>query len=346
MSFVYDKRGIMPSLSYSDTEDRLYIGLGYGWEHHQLRKLPYVFKQDFDVHYSISQQALSFTYNGIFPNTIGKWNLDLLANYDAVRWRNFYGLGNETILTTKNKNFNRMRTREVIGSIGLNKKAGNSFFEINGFYQSVKIINDDNRYTIKNIAPNDSSVFDVKSFEGAEAGYVFSKLNDAIVPTKGLVVSGNISYTQNVEQSSQSFWKYGTNLQIYLPLFYKFSLAVSGGAATVSGTPEFYQYPSIGGGNDLRGFEIQRFYGKTAFYNSNELRFISKVKSYLFSGKAGLLVFVDDGRVWMPLEKSNIWHTGYGAGIVLAPFNLILVDITYGFSNEDRLLQFRMKMKL
>ena len=114
----------------------------------------------------------------------------------------------------------------------------------------------------------------------------------------------------------------------------------------MDGSPEFYQYPSIGGGQDLRGFQRQRFYGKTAFYNSNEFRFISKVRSYLFNGKAGLLAFVDDGRVWMPTEKSNTLHVGYGGGVILDPFNFIFVDITYGFSDEDKLLQFRLNIKL
>ncbi|MEO8412901.1 MAG: BamA/TamA family outer membrane protein [Ginsengibacter sp.] len=344
-SYMYDKRGAKPSLFYSDV-DRVYVGLNYGWEHHHWRKLPFVFKQMVGVNYSISQKALSFNYKGVFPNTIGKWNLSLLGNYDVVRWANFYGLGNETILTTKDKDFNRMRTKEGSGSIGFNRNAGNNFIELRGFYQSVKIINDNERYTAKNIAPTNVTVFDIKKFTGVIAGYKFSKLNDSVVPTKGVNITAAVSYTQNINQSSRTFWKYGGNLQMYIPLVSKFSLAVSGGATTVSGSPEFYQYPCIGGGQDLRGFQRQRFYGKTVFYNSNELRYISKVRSYLFNGKAGLLAFIDDGRVWMPSEKSNLWHTGYGGGIVLAPFNFIFVDITYGFSKEDNLLQFRLNMAL
>ena len=340
--FVYDKRGSKVSLLYSQA-DRVFIGLTYGWQHHHWRKLPFVFKQSVSVHYSITQRALSFNYTGIFPNTIGKWNLALLANYDFIRWTNFYGLGDTTLLTTKNKDFNRMRTREGMGSIGFNRKAGNNFFEIKGFYQSVKIIKDVDRYIAMKM---DSSAFNLKSFAGAAAGYSFSKLNDAVVPTKGISFSGNVSYTQNVNQSNRSFWKYGGTLQLYLPLVSKFSLAISGGIETVDGTPEFYQYPYIGGGQDLRGFRLQRFYGKTAFYNSNELRFISKLRSSVLNGKAGLLAFVDDGRVWMPSEKSDLLHVGYGGGIVLAPFNFIFADITYGISKEDKLLQFRLNMKL
>ena len=343
--YIYDKRGFTPSLFYSDA-DRIYVGIGYRWEHHHWRNLPYVFKQYLGVNYSITQKALSYTYRGIFPNTIGKWSLELFGNYDLVRWTNFYGLGNETVLTTNDKDFNRMRTHEAIGSVGINRRVGNNYFEIKGFYQTIKIINDGNRYVLKNIAPDSPDVFKQKAFAGAQATYSFAKLNDIIVPTSGINFSIKASYTQNANQSSQSFWKYGGNLQIYLPLFSKFSLAISGGGATVTGNPEFYQYPSIGGGQDLRGFQRQRFYGKTAFYNSNELRFISKIKTYVLSGKAGLLAFVDDGRVWMPKENSNTWHVGYGGGIVIAPFNLMFFDVTYGISDEDKVLQLRLNVPL
>jgi len=344
-SYVYDKKGLKASLFYSEP-DRIYVGLGYLWQHHHWRNQPYVFRQNINVHYSLTQRALSFTYTGIFPNTVGKWDLALLGNYDFVRWTNFFGLGNETVLTTKDKDFNRMRTRQATSSIGFSRKAGNNFFEIGGFYQSVKIINDANRYTVDSIAPKDPGIFNLKNFAGAAAGYSFSKLNDAIVPTNGIAFSGNVSYTQNVNQSKQSFWKYGGNVKVYLPLISKFSLAISGGIETVDGDPEIYQYPRIGGGQDLRGFKLQRFFGKTAFYNSNEVRFITKLKSYILNGKIGLLAFVDDGRVWMPGERSNTWHTGYGGGILLAPFDFVLFDVTYGFSKEDNLLQIRLNMRL
>ncbi len=344
-SFKYDKRGIKPTFFYSD-EDRFYIGLGYGWEHHKWRKFPYAFKQDISVHYSLSQNAFSLTYKGLFPNAIGKFGLSLLGNLDAIRWTNFYGLGNETLLTTHDKDYNRMQTREALGSIGLNRQFGNSFVALNAFYNSVKIINDAGRYVAKQIAPGSSKVFDAKNFAGAAFTYYFQSLNDKAVPTKGITLAGIASFTQNVNETDRSFWTYGGKVQLYIPLISKFSLAVSSGASTVSGDPEFYQYPEIGGGMDLRGFQRQRFYGKTAFWNSNELRFISKLHTYLLNGKAGLLAFVDDGRVWMPQEKSDTWHVGYGGGILVAPFNKILFDVTYGISNEDKVLQLRLNVSL
>ncbi|MEP7229964.1 MAG: BamA/TamA family outer membrane protein [Ginsengibacter sp.] len=344
-NYMYDKKGIKPTFFYSDA-DRFYFGLGYGWEHHKWKKLPFAFKQYIGANYSISQQAFSFTYKGLFPGAIGKFDLSLLANYDLIRWTNFYGLGNETLLITKDRDYNRMRTKEAIGSIGLNRSFGKSTVSLNGFYQSIKIINDEERYVAKVIAPAIADIFDTRNFAGAVFKYTFSQLNDLAVPTKGITFSGNVSFTQNVNQTDLSFWKYGGKVQLYVPLISKFSIATSAAVSSVSGDPEFYQYPSIGGGMDLRGFQRQRFYGKTSFYNSNELRFISKFKTYLVNGKAGLLVFVDEGRVWIPQEKSSTWHVGYGGGILFAPFNKVLFDVTYGISDEDKLIQLRLSLTL
>lgn len=344
-NFMYEKKGLKPTFFYSD-EDRFFVGLGYGWEHHKWKKLPFAFKQYLGVNYSLSQQAFSVTYKGLFPKAVGKFNLSLLANYDAVRWTNFYGLGNETLLTTQGIDYNRMRTKVATGSIGLNRSFGKSSISLNTFYQSIEIINDEERYIAKIIAPAVPTVFDTKNFMGAIFNYNFSQLNDLAVPTSGITLSGNASFTQNVNETNFSFWKYGAKIQLYIPLISKFSIATSAGISSVSGDPEFYQYPSIGGGMDLRGFRRQRFYGKTSFYNSNELRFISNIRTYLLNGKAGLLAFVDDGRVWVPQEKSSIWHVGYGGGILLAPFNKILFDVTYGISDEDKLLQLRLSLNL
>jgi hemolysin activation/secretion protein len=98
----------------------------------------------------------------------------------------------------------------------------------------------------------------------------------------------------------------------------------------------------IGGPAMIRGFRKERFWGKSAFYNNNELRFITNIRSHLLTAKFGLLGFFDDGRVWMPGETSDKWHTGYGGGILFAPFSRVCLVVTYGISDEMKLLQIRM----
>jgi hypothetical protein len=335
--YKYDKKGIKPSIFYN-YDDRIYVGLGYQSTHFKWRKEPFASKQLFDVHYSLGQQAFSVNYNALFPQLIGKADLALKANYDAVRWTRFFGLGNETQFIPADITYFTTRTEEWIVQPGIIRRFGMNTITLSGFYQAVKVINDEDRFIGKSFAGE--KTFQWSSYAGADLNYKLQWLNDSVVPTKGFIFSADALGVRNLQEGSKSFVKYSGNLQLYIPLVSKFSYLLRTGAAVVKGAPEFYQYAPIGGPT-LRGFRRDRFRGKTAFYNTNDLRFISNVKTYIFTGKAGLLAFVDDGRVWMPGENSNTWHVGYGGGIILAPFNKILAEVTYGLSKEDKLVQLR-----
>lgn len=338
-TYQYDKKGIKPLAGYTN-EDPFFIGLGYSATHYKWRKNPFAYKQSFGVKYSISQKAFSVFYQGIFPGFIGKTDLLLDANYDAVHWVNFYGIGNETRLTTKDIKFNRIRYKEITGSIGLQQKFGKSTINLSGFFKNVKIINDTARFIAKNVAPTQRDIFNSNNYVGGSLGYKIALLNDSIVPTAGFSLTANASYFQNLTQS-QSFQLYSGIVNFYIPLISKFSLAIRGSGGTVTGNPMFYQLPHIGGADDLRGYRRERFWGKTVFANSNELRFITNMRSYIMNGKIGFSVFYDEGRVWQPGETSNTWHTDYGAGLLLAPFNKLLANVAYGISNEKKMIQLR-----
>ena len=113
------------------------------------------------------------------------------------------------------------------------------------------------------------------------------------------------------------------------------------GNTEVLNSAQLYQHAVIGGPESLRGYRTERFWGKSSFHNNNELRYITNLRSYLLNAKIGLLAFFDDGRVWLPGEDSNLFHTSYGAGILLAPFNKFCAQVTYGISSEAKLIQLK-----
>ena len=338
--YLPDKKGLKPLLFY-DYNDRFYAGLGYGFIHHKWRRSPFASEQNIAVHYSISQKAFSVIYKGIYPGFVEKWNLLLNADYDAVRWTNFYGIGNNTVAADTDVNFNRVRNRDISGSIGVQHQYGKNTVELSGFFQSIRIIDDKERFIAKTFAASDTGIFTTNNYAGARLDYKFVYLNDSVVPTKGFTFFGNAAYTRNI-QTSRSFNSYGGTAQFYIPVISKFSLAIRARGTTVSGNPMFYQLSYIGGPDELRGYGRERFWGRTAFTNNNELRFITNFKSHLFNGKIGLTAFYDEGRVWVPNEISSTWHTDYGAGILVAPFNKILGNITVGVSTEHILIQMRL----
>ena len=339
-TYLADKKGIKPVLGYTN-EDPFFVGLAYSITHHAWRKIPFVYKQDIGVKYSISQRAFSFFYMGLFPNVIGKTDLLLNADYDLIRWLNFYGVGNNTTSIAKDIPFNRSQSKQFNGSIGLQKKLGNNTLLLSGFFRSIQIINDADRFIAKNIAPLQPDIYKLNNYAGAQLDYKYVHFNDSIVPTSGFSFMANIAHYQNLTQNN-SFQKYTSIVQIYIPLISKFSLAVRAEGGTVTGNPLFYDMPHLGGADDLRGYRRERFWGKTAFSNSNELRFITNFRSYLMNGKIGFSVFYDEGRIWQPLENSNTWHTDYGAGLLLSPFNGLLANIAYGISKEKKTIQLRL----
>ncbi len=339
-SYLYNKSGIKPAISFTN-EDRLFVGLGYGITTHKWRKEPFASKQSIMVNYSISQKAPRVLYNGLFPKAIGKWDLNLVGDYDAVRWTNFFGLGNESAFAIKDIDYYRTRTEEWMGSAGISRVFGLSTIKLNGFFQRVRVISDTQKFVAKNLNLFEPQVYKGDNFGGAQLQYSLVAVNDSLVPTNGVALFSSATFSKNLNITDRSVSNYNAHLQWYIPLVSKFSLALRAGGTTVTGDPEFYQYASIGGGQTMRAFRRDRFWGKSAFYNSNELRFISKVNSYIFNGKAGLVAFFDNGKVWMPNVKSNVWHTGYGGGIILSPFNTVLADITYGISKDEKLFQLR-----
>ena len=112
-------------------------------------------------------------------------------------------------------------------------------------------------------------------------------------------------------------------------------IAVRTGGGTSFGNPSYYQQFKLGGNQNLRGFYIARFTGKSMAFNNIEVRLkLFDFASYLLPGTLGVIGFNDIGRVWTPGETSAQWHNGYGGGIYFLPAQLILIQGVVGFSKE------------
>ena len=340
-SYTYYKHGFVPSFFFNN-EDRFYVSLGYKIQKWGWRKTPFHYQHGIYVRYSLDQAAFDVVYKGFINQFWRKWNLALNANYDAVRWTNFFGLGNESPPQTLKNDYYWMRTRDLFGSVGINRQFRmRHSVSLSTFYQSIKIINDTDRFVGQKLPADYVDLFSRKSFAGSRFNYIFQHRNDPVLPTKGILLGGSIAHTFNVKNTNRSFTNYSAQLQLQVPLSGKFVYATRNGISTVTGSPEFYQMSALGGGQNLRGYRRDRFWGKTAFYNSNEIQWITPFRSRLFNGRVGLLGFFDEGRVWLPGESSNTWHTGYGGGIILAPFNKIMASVTYGLSKEYGIFHLR-----
>jgi hypothetical protein len=296
----------------------------------------------FSANYGFLRNALNVGYVGRFRHFVGPFDLLLKTRYDFRGVENYFGIGNETLNTSSKRNYNRTFSTRFYGGVGLSKTIGrHQVFEVSGIYQNIKVQKTNGHFISSDLGNIDPSVFDNKQFGGVEVAYHFRKTNSHVFPTAGIdfLIAGD--YIQNLKESSRSFTNFTSAFSVYIPLGKSFSLASRAGGAALSGDADFYHLNKLGGYVNLRGYDRERFSGKTMFYNNNELRWITGTKNYLFTGHIGLLAFYDQGKVWQPLEKSNKWHTGYGGGLILIPFNRAALTATYCTSEEGNFIQLK-----
>jgi outer membrane protein assembly factor BamA len=125
------------------------------------------------------------------------------------------------------------------------------------------------------------------------------------------------------------------------------ALARLGGGHIFSKNFEYFQALNLGQNNFLRGFRKTRFSGSSLAYNSLEARIkLVNVKSYLFPGTLGLVLFNDVGRVWLKNESSHTWHDAFGGGFYFIPFKMVIISATIAFSKEETLFNFSAGTKL
>lgn len=305
------------------------------------RKPEYIHNHVISANYGFLRNALNVGYVGRFGHAVGPFDFVIKTRYDVRGVENYFGTGNESADTISKTNYYRLFTTRYYGGLGLSALISkHQSFDISAFYQAVKVQHTSGHY-VSEFQSIDTALFSNNQFAGAELAYHVRKTNRELFPTVGFefLIAGD--YVQNLTNTDRSFKNVVSALTVYIPLGRWLTLASRAGGAALAGDADFYHLNKLGGSVNLRGYERERFSAKTIFYNNNELRWVTNTKNYFFNGQIGLLAFFDEGRGWQPAEKSDKWHTGYGGGLILIPFNKIVLTGTYGSSEEGSFIQLK-----
>jgi len=176
---------------------------------------------------------------------------------------------------------------------------------------------------------------------GARLSFKIDTKNSQVIPTRGIESSIYGQSLMGLNKVSNSTSQVGGNFSVYTDFISKkhVVLAAGFGVSHIFGNYEIEQAQNLGLMENLRGYRITRFAGRTRAYNNTELRVnFGELNALLFRAPFGLLVFNDIGRVWADDEKSNSWHDGYGGGLWIAPLKRIVIVGSMTFSNEEKWL--------
>ncbi len=290
--------------------------------------------------------AFTLSYDGLMTSLSQIFDLTIGASISMPRSVDyFYGLGNETEKLADDKDYFRVRYEYAwLNPMLKHTLKKNFYYSFGAFYQYFKVTDTSRKY-IGEIFPTflDSAAYLPHHYVGINALCNLDTRDNIVLPERGILWETNILGFYSIKDDGKNFVKIRSDLSFYLSFRKdpRFVFAFRFGGATNIGNYEFYHANFLGGKTNLRGFRSNRFAGDHTFYQNTEIRFkMMNIKTYVFNGQAGLLIFNDIGRVWVNGEHSERWHDGYGCGIWISPFDFTALTITYNRSYEESMVTF------
>jgi Calcineurin-like phosphoesterase len=347
---TYNSNQLIPVIG-ANQDDGFKIGFVNTFTTYGFERNPFTSQHTFSSSYYFATNGFDFSYYGEFANVVGQWNFAVEAKFTSPNYsRNFFGYGNETLNPNieDQDNFGKDYNRVKIGTIKFApsliwKGDLGAIFKFGLNYEDIEVENTQDRFINTFLGANSGN--SKKNFAGVEATYNFQNRDNKAFPTLGMEVNLQVGYKTNLDESnnfgyiipSLSFdYKLVPSGQIVLATKLKSHLTLGDGF-------EFYQAASLGASDGLRGYRNERFTGKSAFYQSTDIRLnLRKVKTGLLPLNIGIYGGVDYGKVWVDGEDSNKWNNSYGGGVFANMLNMMSLNLSAFNSNDGLRLAFKL----
>ncbi|MEX2567177.1 MAG: hypothetical protein WD431_14640 [Cyclobacteriaceae bacterium] len=347
-SFKYDFFGPAVFLG-SNNDDGIYLGGGLVFKKNGFRKDPYASYHKIVANVAPNTLAWNFETEHDFKEVSRNMGINIIASVRAPNFfTNFYGLGNETNidpnLIEDNNDFYKVNFNEASIFPGITVQfSDNSIIKFGPEYQYISFEPSNNILTNSSVNVGED-VFDDNHFIGARIDADIKTIKSTIYPKNGFRWKTSINWQSQLGAVKRQV----SNLKSELSAYYSFekptliTLAARIGAASLSGNFAFYQANTIGGNaglgkpGNLRGFNRDRFSGRTSVYQNNEIRIrLARIPFYYLPLSIGVLGHYDQGRVWVDEERSSKWHNSFGGGIWFNPIGKWVFTVTYSNSEEN-----------
>ena len=344
--FMYTK--LSPRFSGEfNVDDGLFLGGGLQLKRHGFRKDPYQSVSKLVANYAFRTGSFNVKYSGAYYSLLGR-NWDLVINsrfYGPKYVLNYFGPGNESkpVPNRQDIDFYRVRLERFEFTPYVQHRMSSYFsMGLGPHFETNRVQKGGNKFVGSDIFPEESDLTR-SNFIGSKFFALIDVTDNDRNPTRGSKWRNEVNYLYELGGPGQY-----TNLNSDLTFYYSpntpavFTIAARLGAAKNIGNYKFYQSNFLGGSSNLRGFRRTRFAGRSMAYSNLEgrLRFY-KFRTPAFSGTWNIMAFVDAGRVWYDGENSKKWHIGYGPGIGVNVYDLMLLSFYYGLSGEESKITIR-----
>lgn len=295
----------------------LVASASYNRFHYGFRRDPWAMRSIGRVDLSVGERRPRFVYEANLPsmNSRNVTSLQLVAS--GIELIRFHGLGNETPSdrdTEWYRVFQNVFRVEPRRDVSLNHRVTASLSALAQFSAT----RDDARTLLEQVQP-----YGVDEFGQLGVGLAV-EMDHRDAPTatrRGVHVKASANLFPPLWSVESAFGQASVVASTYLSGTGPRSpvLALRAGGRHLWGKFPFHEASFLGGLNTVRGWDLQRFAGRSSAFGSAELRlFVRKVR-IVAPADLGVHGLVDAGRVFADGDRSRRWHTGFGGGLWLAP---------------------------
>lgn len=348
--YEYNFGSLFPFFS-ANPDDGFLAGFTGSYTTYGFRKAPFASQHNYGINYALATRGIRFTYEASFNDLLhSKWDLIIQGLAQTPFYSiNFYGLGNDTpnpeVTDGLERNYNRVRQQLIELKPLLKRSEATGGWGIGPTFESIRIDRTAGRFIDEVADQLDPKLFEGVNFLGFRISYEYTNLDQPALPTRGFSFRTETGWKYRMDDINRHFPYLQSAFSAYQRLDNQANLVLAtqfGVQHRFSNDYEFFQAAYLGGtGSDanFRGLRRNRYAGKTAFYQNNDLRLKvlgSKNRTLPFS--LGLLAGFDHGRVWLgnDNDRSETWHYSYGGGLWISPFNSFVLNFSMFRGDDDR----------
>jgi hypothetical protein len=305
-----------PRFSY-DADRGLVLIAELGYRRYDFLRDPYSSDLRLSAGWSFGLSQPWFDYSHDFRDLVGGSDLRLWLHWSGFEIIDFYGLGNESVPSGP-RSFHRTPHKQVEMAMMVGFGDGES--RALGIGPVIQYLSTDTTGAasyLRATEPYGSGRF---VEVGLRTTFELDTRDRSGTPSRGYRLEGGAAYYPELLSVDRGhFGEVHAQAATYIsPAGGSPTLALRAQGKKLWGTYPFAESAFLGGPSSLRGLREQRYAGDASLLGTAELRVDLARVIVVVPTDVGLFGFADAGRVFHD-EQSSRWHSGFGAGIWLAP---------------------------
>ena len=326
-------QSILPNyIVRANSDDGLVIGGGFTLTKHAFGKNPFEKRHTVLAGVSTRGEAEA-SYSGLYQ----QWNPKLQYSFDAsitsITRADFFGFGNETSDNGDDDLFETDQTRVTI-SPGFNYVITPDLFLFSGVDINYNSLDDDEETLLTVLAPLGVGDFGWVSLFG-ELDY--DTRDRTVLNSAGSHIRLKASHSPAIWDVDDSFTSVEGEIAGFFDVGSRSLIALRLGGKNVSGDFPFQESAFIGGAENVRGFDKDRFAGDASVFGNAEYRYtLGQASAYVARAEYGLFGFIDVGRVYLEdADDEDELHPSGGAGLSISGLDRsFLISLAIARSDE------------